>query len=234
MNKKVIAFTVSDNNNLRYYEMLKKSWEKFHPDIELRLYGEKEIREYDDPQFFYRATPIIASALIRDYDTVLKMDADQILLDNISEILDVDADVGVVRNDPTYLAGQVWDITHPNYYNNGLVVIKSKEFVDHWKALCLSPHFNVYQHREQDILNILTSDYLNYNVFCLEDGDFIYGEWAKPLWAKCKMEGNKVILPDKKQLKVIHFSGGQASPDKGNYRLRFQKDVAKYIDSLVK
>ena len=112
----------------------------------------------------------------------------------------------------------------------GLVVLRNKDFVEHWKRLCFTQHFLRFQFREQDILTLLCSDYFNYNVKLL-DGDKLYGEVAKPFWPKFRMIDGKVMF-EGKQLNVIHFGGGN-SPDKGNYRIRFDSEVVKYIDSLI-
>lgn len=234
-NSKTIAFTIADNNNLKFYENLKSSWKHFHPDIELKLIGGEELnsRLKGDPFFFYRATPIIGSELLKQgYETVLKIDCDSILLSDLNHIFEDEEtyDIGVVLNDTPL---RVWDIA--SYYNCGLVVMKSLNFVEHWKYLCLSPHFNNYQYREQDLLSIITSDYFPYKVKCYDQGERLNGLVAKPIWAKCYMKDGKVMVPTdlgEKQLSVIHFAGGN-DPVKGNYRTRFQEDVVKYIDEII-
>ena len=125
----------------------------------------------------------------------------------------------------------MWDIKP--YFNNGLNVFKSKDFVNHWSRLCYTPHFNTYQFREQDLLNILCSDYFNYKVRILDLDDKVYGEFAKPVWKEARVEGDKIMVQDK-QLMVIHFSGGSNNPAKGNYRIKFQEDVSRFIDSILK
>ena len=225
-------FTIADRANMQYFEGLKNSLAKVTKDP-LILIDEFKIQQLGDPQFFYRATPIIASGLLRDYDAVCKLDADQIILGNLDHIWEGDWDVGTVLNDFTYPIG-VWDIK--TYYNCGLVVLKNKDFVTHWLRLCMSDHFPRYQFREQDLLSILTSDYFNYRVKCLDDGDKIHGEWAKSLWPQTFMRDGKVIIPTpkgEKELLVVHFAGGQ-DPNKGNYRIRFQPDVVKHIETLIK
>jgi hypothetical protein len=133
-----------------------------------------------------------------------------------------------VLNDPTYPI-QILDLKP--YYNNGLVVLKSKAFAEHWKRLCFSNHFQNFQYREQDLLNLLVSDYFNYNVKWLE-GQKLYGEVAKPRWAEFRMKDGKVMLEGKEL--VIWHAGGGNSPDKGNYRIRLDAEVCKYIDTLIK
>src|SRR3990167_9252877 len=95
---KIVAFVVADNNNLKYYEMLKNSWAKFHPDIELKLYGETEIKALNDVFFFYRATPAIGRELLKEYDTVIKIDADSIITADLTHTWEGEFNVGVVQN----------------------------------------------------------------------------------------------------------------------------------------
>ena len=87
--KSEIVFTIADERNLDYAKGLEASFKKFHPDKEFRIYGPeqlKEIRHHEIPDFFYKATPFIAKDLIREYDLVVKIDADSVVtyeLDNI-------------------------------------------------------------------------------------------------------------------------------------------------------
>lgn len=232
MNKpRVIAVTIATGDHMKHFKRLKNSLRKFHSEEELPLYliDEKETKTIPDEHFFYRATPIIGHKFLQNYDVVIKLDADQIITGDISHVWEGDFDVATVLNDPSYPI-QLWDI-HP-YYNNGLTVMKSKEFVKHWLDLCYSEHFDRYQFREQDLLNILCSNYFKYKVKCLDSEEHIYGEFAKPNWAKFRMVENKIML-DKQQLHVIHFGGGNA-PDKGNYRIKFHESVVKHIEKLIK
>lgn len=234
---KIIAFTIADDTNMPYAEKMLSSLRKFHTEAELPV----EVIKGDvlngalarDPMFFYRATPIIAGQLIEKYETVIKLDADQIITSDLNHILeDKDVfDVGTVLND---LPLRVWDVE--SYYNCGLVVMKNPDFIKHWHRLCYTNHFNNYQYKEQDILSLLTSDYFNYKTKCYDLGERINGLIAKPFWPKCYMDGDKIMLDTplgKKQLSVIHFAGGN-DPNKGNYKIRFKEDVIKRIDELIK
>ena len=229
--KKRVVFVPADSNNDKFFQQFKNSLRKFHSEEDLPLL--RFDNPTSDPYFFYRAKPIIARELIKEYETVIGADADQIVCGDISSIWNESEyfDIGVVMNDPTYPI-KLWDISPPNrYYNNGLVVLRSREFIDHWHRLCFSEHFNHYQFREQDLLNILCSDYHNYKVRWLEEKDF-YGEQAKPYWAKARLIDNKIMIGTA-QLKIIHFGGGNI-PNKGNFRIRFQEDVVKKIEELIK
>ena len=226
MKKPRVIFVPADANNEQFYQQFKNSLRKFHSEEELPLVRISETGS--DPNFWYRAKPIIAKKLIEEYETVIGADADQVITGDLSDIWTGDFDVGVVQNDPNYPI-QLWDIAP--YANNGLVVMKNKEFIEHWFRLCHTQHFNNYQFREQDLLNILISNYHNYKVRWLED-KAIYGEAGKPRWADARMDGDKIKVDDI-ELKVIHFGGGNA-PDKGNFKIRFQPKVVERIQWLIK
>lgn len=229
--KKRILFAPADDKNWELFgKQFINSLRKFHDEGNLPFL--RVDNTTNDPHFFYRAKPIIARELMKEYETVIGADIDQVICGDISFIWNENEyfDVGVVMNDPSYPIN-LWDISPDGrYYNNGLVVMQSPEFVDHWHRLCFSPHFERYQFREQDLLNILCSDYHNYKVKWLEEKDF-YGEQAKPFWAKAKMVEDKIMIGDA-ELKVIHFGGGNI-PNKGNFKIKFQPEVVKRIEELI-
>jgi lipopolysaccharide biosynthesis glycosyltransferase len=246
MENKVVAVCVADNNNLVHYQRLLNSLRKFHTEEELPLVliGEEQIKGVPDNQFFYRATPILGQQFLQQYDTVVKLDADQIITGKIDHTWEGDFDVAVVNNSnpkemKTYPVA-VWDIHPLAYVNCGFVVMKSKEFVKHWLDLCYSPHFQKYQMKEQDLLNILVH-YGNYRVKMLDASEKWHGLIAKQYWAKCILKDGKLILPKNeewpkdqdKEIVCIHFAGGNDT-NKGNYNLYFKPEVSKWIDKLIK
>ncbi len=255
--KPAIAFTIADDNNLKYVRMLENSLRKFHSEKELPLkivQGEK-LQAYlkDDPHFFYRATPIVAEPLLKEYDLVLKLDADQIITGKLDYILNTtDYDVGTVMNwnrvDPQqYGLVEGWGINPVEYFNCGLVAMRSEKFAHHWNVLCFSDRFDKLQYREQDLLNILCW-YGNYNVRCFDHGDGIaqyycwHGLISKGEWSRAELRGDDIVVPalkDQKSafgrewtVKVIHWAGGN-NAGKMNYRPYFKEEVADRLDYLV-
>ena len=243
-------FTIADQNNLKYYELLKNSLSKFHPDIPLILIDEPKIKQLGDPHFFYRATPIIAKALFKDYDIITKIDADTIITGNLDHIWEGEFDVAVVKNsnpreDKVYPI-RLLDIHPLSYVNNGLVVMKSKVFVEHWLKLCMSEHFLNFQYREQDMLNIMVF-YMGeafggpYKIRFLDDSNKWHGLISKQYAPLTKLVDGKIILPkndewpqdEDKQIVAYHWAGGN-SPDKMKYKLIFPKEICDFIDNLVK
>jgi len=245
---KKIAFCIADDNNLKYAEMMEKSLRKFHSKEELPLLvvsgADLQKRLVNNPMFYYRATPIIASELTSDNDVIIKIDADSIITGDISDAWKEKSDVSVVLNSnpKEYLAYPytIWDIAPFEYFNCGFVVMKNKRFVDYWKLLCFSSHFNNYQMREQDLLNIMCH-YGDYRIEILDAGDSLWGLSSKGYWQYIEVDNNKLVLnpiegypPVQKTIKVIHWGGGNTDPQKMNYRIRFSEPVCKYLDKLIK
>lgn len=254
MSKSRAAFSIADERNMPYFEMMKKSFQHFHPDIPLILIDQSSIDRFRDEHFFYRATPIVAKNLLRDYSIVLKIDADTIITGNLDHVFEGDFDVAVVNNsnpreDKAYPI-RFLDVDPMQYVCAGFVVMKSKAFVDHWLGLCRSKHFLNYQYREQDLLNLMVHYFGEevggpYKVKFLDQGDSFYNLASKGYTPKTKMVDGKIILPpvtdelgtypeSEKIIRAYHFAGGNNNPMKGKYRLVFPKDVADYIDTLVK
>jgi hypothetical protein len=245
---KKIVFTIADDNNLKYAEMMEKSLRKFHSEEDLPLVVIKgddlKARLTLDPMFFYRATPIIASELLKDYDVVIKIDADSIVTGDLSDAWkEPDIDMACVFNsNPKELQTYpvtVWDINPLEYLNCGFVVMRNKDMVEHWKNLCFTYHFNNYQMKEQDLLNILCH-YGVYKVQVLDMGDSFFGLASKGYWQYIEVVNKKLSLPPQegytnvsKWIKVLHWAGGN-TPDKMNYRIHFKESVVKWLDKITK
>jgi hypothetical protein len=187
---------------------------------------------------------VVAKDLIHEYKTVLKLDADQVITGDLSHIWKEKYDIGVVNNsNPRELKKypvSVWNIHPLSYVNCGMVAMQSIEFVEHWWQLCVSPHFDFYQMREQDLLNILVF-YGNYRVNFLDAGDKWHGLISKGYWTQIKLKDDKLILPKNKEwpdnkdkeIVCLHWAGGN-EPNKQNFNTQFKSDVATWLKRLTK
>ncbi len=252
MNTKRVLFTIADSANLPYANMMIKSLRKFHSAEELTVVivaGEElDKRLKDDPAFFYRATPIIASELFaKGFETVIKADADQLILGDLNHILDSTGyDVGTVLNFNRgdfnkYGPIQVAGIYNTEYYNCGFVVMKNPKFAESWKRLCFSNHFERYQYREQDLLNFMCF-YGEWKVKCFDNFEEGYNAWhgllSKNEGMRMKLVDNKIILPAGEEYptkdvetKLYHWAGeGKA---KMNYRICFPEKIQDFITKLI-
>jgi len=253
---KKILVAVADANNLKLAKGFENSLRKFHDEEELPYYlvtGD-ELAKYlsDDPAFFYRATPILGKRFLNDYDVVIKVDVDQIVMGNLSYIWEQANryDVGTVLNinridPPKYGLVTTSVIDAPEYFNCGLVAMANKDFVNHWDKLCHSKYFDRLQYREQDLLNIICH-FGEYKVKCFDNYNPINGyfSWhglvAKGETANAYLKGKDVVIPIDKTgypdreviLKLWHTAGGN-NETKVNYRIYFPEEMIKHIDWLI-
>lgn len=246
---RTIFYTIADKNNLVYAKMLRNSLRKFHPDIEFRSYGEEYIKNINiDPnKFYYLATPLVGHDLFKEgFEQIIKIDADSIVTGSLKHILENPFyDVGVVYNwnriDPkTYGEISLLTIMPREYFNNGFVVMRNKEFVNDWLNSCGTQHFDRMPMREQGFLNLICHYGGRYKVNIL-DGKNWHGMSSKGEWHRCIMKDGQMILPkgkdhypdEDKVIKVIHWAGGTGGV-KMNYKVYFNEECIKYLDSLVR
>lgn len=272
--KKILFFATCDVNNFPYAIKFWNSMTKFHSpkDIDMVLYTNEKRPEMlaklpkgikiedvdpflkDDPYFWYRQKPILAELYIDKYKLVGGFDVDSIICGSLEYLISVDDyDVGTVMNwnryDPQlYGYVQFQGVMPPEYFNCGLVFMRSKKFVHDWKVLCFSEQWNRAQYKEQDMLNAMIY-YGNWNVRCFDHGDGIakYNAWhgliVKGEFLRAKMNGDDLYIPQGEGdqpfpavdtlVKVIHTGGGP-TPNKLNYRPWFQdEEIIKRLDFLT-
>lgn len=244
---KPVFFTIADDNNLGFAKKMERSLKKFHPDIPLKIWGQKELDEIKNPQKFYMMTPLVGRFLINDYNPVIKLDCDQVITGSLDHIIkDETYDIGVVLNsnprEMRKLTVQVWDVNPLIYYNCGFVAMRSRRFVDHWWSLCMSPHFGRYTYREQDLLNIMCH-YGDYDVKCFDYSDKFHGLASSSYWNHLELRKDKLYLPPQpdgypnkeKEIVCLHWAGGQMNnARKMKFDGQFTPEVAEHLKKLVK
>jgi len=251
MKKPLIAFTVADEKNMPMARKFLNNIRKFHTELELPfvIVDNEKIGSYNDPKFFYRATPLIASEFIKDYELVIKLDCDQIAFSPLNHLWEhTDYDVGTVLNinrvDPARYGFVTTSVIDPaEYYNCGLVAMRSEEFIRHWLSTCYSNYFDRLQYREQDLLNIICH-FGNYNVRCFDRFDPFsntsawWGLVSKGETMKMVKYKDGVLLPKGQDgypdrdvdVKLFHWAGGGNEPK--NHRTIFNEEIIDYIDWL--
>jgi len=237
--KDKIVFSVADDANLPHARLLEKSLEFFHPDVEFKLYGSKDLEGLTDiKRFFYLATPFFAKELIKKYSLVIKIDADTVITGPLDDVFNCQDDLGVVlnnnRREPLVT---VHDVPPKRYFNCGFVAMRSREMINHWWNVCTKPFFDNYRFGEQDILNIIIN-YGNYNVSCLESGDKWYGLISKSEWERFIIQNGKLVCPSdvnynptQRTVCAIHAAGGNV--EKWNWPKQFQPEVVKYLQEIT-
>lgn len=174
-----------------------KSFKKFHPDIDLVVFGQSDINRMfaENPRLnFYNCKASFAKELYNDYDLVVNIDSDHLIFGRLDEILEGDYDVGVVANYNSWINSSLNTITICNnnvispsilngnnsntelvpnekYIQGGLIASKSKMFWDQYEHACIN-YSHYFGHYENDILNMICYMF-PYNVKFLE-GDLTY------------------------------------------------------------
>lgn len=231
-----------------------KSFKKYHPDIDLKVFGQKEIDQVfaKNPKLnFYNAKASFAKELYNDYDLVVNIDADHIILDRLDEILVGDYDVAAPANYNSWLNSGIKISTFTNVHGNihentivpferylqgGLIASTSKKFWDEYEHACLKLS-HMLGHKENDVLNLMMI-MLPYK-FKVLDGDYVYGSPAFNCYYNCaslsreKMMNiaNDRVWLDGKQVKCYHFArGGSMKP---SYEELFNTEVVHFIREKV-
>ena len=230
------------------------SFKKFHPDIDLVVFRQKEIDDIFNRTpglTFYNAKATFAKQLVDKYDLVVNIDADHIILSNLTEILDADYDIAAPANYNqwlnsgirietfTNLHGPIHTgtiVPFENYLQGGLIASTSKKFWDDYESASMKIG-HMLGHKENDVLNLLAY-MLPYKLKVL-DGSTRYGDETFTSYYNCASLGregemyvkdNKVWL-DGKQVKCYHFARGGIQ--KPSYESLFSADVVTYIKEKV-
>jgi len=212
------------------------------------------VKDHKDNMF--RLTPLFAKELIKDYELVVRLDADQIIMGDFDYIVEQrkNYDLGTVLNinrvDPLhYKPCGGWGIPPNEYYNIGLIAFTSESFLNHLWKLCNSKYFWRLQYREQDLVNVM-AHYGDYRVKCFDHPNIennycaFHGLVAKGEGLRFRLEKDgekyKVVLPKGPDnypdhdmvIKAYHFAGGEFEK-KYNYHIHFKPDIVDYVEWLI-
>lgn len=267
--KPITVICIASKSYMPYAHMMINSFHKFHDWPVILVTDETDPKKLPkdvivedltpylkDPMFYYRATPILGEKFLKEYECVIKIDADSIITGDLSYILDTkDYDVAGVLNynkPDSEIYGLVggWGIHPIEYWNAGFVVMRSQQFVHEWLVWCFSEQFDRLPMKEQDGLNAKVW-HGNWNCRNLDHFDKVggmrawWGLFAKTYWAHAIMQDGKIIIPKDEEgldtirdadteLKVIHIATGNTPNKFGHLRTQFADEVADYLDELTK
>lgn len=226
---------------------LLKSVKYFHPEVDFYVFGTDDINAVfnSHPNFNWTTIhPAISIQLIDDYDMVIHMDADSMLVGKLDELISEDNlqyDVIGVRNNNDFgRAGKDAPIHEgypiETYLNCGLVATTSKKFLETWIQYNLSMGNNK-PFQEQSILNMMihTEDWkwkvvdpINSNVYYGVTN--IWGEkthWDS--WKEIQVVNNELVL-NNKIVKVLHHAGG-SKPEKLDFNM-FNDDTKRFLENI--
>lgn len=246
---KIAFVTYVSDEKIVYFGALKLmvSFYKFHPDIPLFVFTNKQIShecaKYNNINWYYM-NPVICKKVADKYDLVVHLDADSIVTDRLTEVIKGDYDVATVRNNNDFQrAGASPPLTFDNqidpltYANCGLVASTRKEFWEDW-ITNNAKHFNKFALHEQDVMNLLLSQG-KYKVKLLDpiEKPLYYGvsnsygfsnPWES--WKEIEIKEEKLYL-NNKLIKILHNAGGYWS-EKLNLDSLFTPQVSAHLKKL--
>jgi hypothetical protein len=234
---KTVFFTIASDSHYqgcRTDEFI-KSFKKFHPDIDLVVFRQAEIDQVfaaNPLANFQNAKATFAKTLYNDYDLVVNIDADHLVFDRLTEILEGDYDIAATANFNEYMncglsidsfcsngrTAKLTLVPWEKYLSAGVVASPKKEFWDLYESVSLKYSMDLLL-RENDVLNLL-AHLLPFKVkvldgdYCYDSPDFkcFYGSAIFGQELQCIVQDNKIVLHGK-QMKLYHFAkGGSEKP----------------------
>ena len=214
-----VAFTCVDDK--LYYpigtHIMVNSFRRFHPDIDLVVFRQDTVdtlfKERDIN--WYQAKPYFAQLLEKDYDLIVNIDADHIILDRMVRVFDeVDYDVAMPWNFNDYENASFENITEEMYLQAGMVASTSKKFWATWRRM--NRNAMKYLRKENDIVNLLVYNQMpELKLKILDKESDYYG--CKSLGRESQfnigLDGKTFCLRDGGQVIAYHYArGGNALP----------------------
>jgi hypothetical protein len=235
--QKSVAFTIVSDNY--YYpvgtHIFVNTFKKFHPDIPLVVFRQDKIDELMvDGVNFYNAKPVFAKQLYNDYDLVVNIDADTIILDRLTEVFDQDYDVGAVWNFNDYENVALENITSEMYVQAGLVASRSKFFWDLWANK--NQEAMQYRCQENDILNLLwynNEEVQKMNKIIFDKDKNYLGCKSLGREGEFYLDGNKIFCRGEQVKAYHHARGGGALPKLQLEKMGFPYQVTEYMKHIA-
>lgn len=237
MKKPAVFFTfVSDS----YYipigtPKLINSFKRFHPDTDLVVFRQDVV----DAMFqryginWFNAKPYFARLLTDEYDLVVNIDADTIILDRLDEVLDGDYEVGTVTNFNDYENRSVENVTEEQFLQAGLVASRNPEFWDIWA----DANNNAWKYvcAENDILSLIWYNdprvvAMNRTIFDKEKN--YLGCKSLGREGEFTIEDNKVMCRGEQVKAYHHAKGGGALPKLQFDNMGFSEEVTRFMKHI--
>jgi len=242
----IIQRSVNNSRNLDFKGFV-NSFKKFHPDIELKIFDERDMQR--EGVNYYNAKATFGRILSEEYDLVVNIDADHYILAPLGEILAADYDVACPANfnETDNLVGikvssgitgngnPNWLVDEKHFLQGGLIASPSKQFWKHYEY-ATQKHYNKFVCFENDVLNIVAHTY-PYKIKVL-DGDYDYRFRGHTQWygcsiinkeKNCYVENGRLML-EGKPVKAYHFAHGSG---KKKYTDVFPESTHSFIQSII-
>lgn len=234
---KIIFFTIISDD---FYEGCRtddfiKSFKKFHPDIELKVFRQKEIEEVfatDSRLNFYNCKAYFMLKLIDKYDLVVNIDADHLIFERLTDILEGDYDLACPSNYNLYQNASIGCVDEKMYLQAGIVACTSKLFLRFWNDYSLYKAMK-YPHKENDTLNLVL-DYSEARPWSIKhlDGEL---STSNAYYGCASLGQEHLIVVNKNRLelngkpvKAYHFAKGDRN--KPHPRTLFSEPVINWVN----
>lgn len=236
------------------YQGFYRSFKYFHPDIDLKIFGDKEIAEvFGSESWIMHSTckAAFARRLYDQYDLVVNVDADFYFFDRCHEILEGDYDIAACSNYNVFLNVDIKEqeidgifvprVGPVHYIQGGLVASTSKEFWDEYYQVTAQIGSKMHLY-ENDTLNILWHSG-RYKTKLL-DGDYDFRSPHFKQYYNCASLGrenqfqlvnNQVIL-DQKPVRSYHVAhGNQGASGRRKLRLHqlFNHEINHWFNRTI-
>ena len=238
--EKAIAFCTV-NDDIAYYlaERARKSFCHFNDDVPCEI-----ITPFDELEIFGEAVkPVFGSSFAnlsvkmishykKDYEVVIKLDADVVVTSRLDEFLDCDYDIACSLNCPN--VGGIDYKRFPDYCNLGVTAVRSKELAEEWKDLTYDKKFigeQGFDYLEQDVMNYLAHSG-KYKCLIVDKEGCYYNETGREHWDKIKIKHQGLFIGERK-LKAMHWAGGGELSNKYNWPA-LPADVKKFLNKITR
>ena len=221
MEKIIFATYVTDNEwRTACAEPLMRSFKYFHPDIPFRIFEGDEVNNVFDgepTQNIRFLKPSLGKRLEKDYERVVLLDADQLIVGPLTELLEDNSGVAGVRsNDDNGVSLPCGAFCTPKipwqeYFNCGLCAVKDHRVWDHWDQLNRSHPSHMNDAEQGQWNEVCFSGRYSRKVLDPVDGDVIYGTAANSHhWGQLYLDNDRIGLKLKdraKWVKILHRAG---------------------------
>lgn len=248
---KTVFYTIISNSHYagcRTNEFI-ESFKHFHPDIDLVVFKQSEIDYHfgrNENLNFYNCKAYFAKLLYNQYDLVVNIDADHLILGTLDSILAADYDVACPANYNVFSNASLKIVSTGNnvssfvseqyYYQGGLIASTSKAFWDAYDYASMK-HSHRLHYKENDVLNLIL-ELCDYKVKYL-DGDASFKSEKFHSYYGCASLGleqlavvdNGQIKITGKPIKAYHFA--KAGINKPAVASLFSKEVTQFIYSTI-
>lgn len=225
------------------------SFKHFHPDIELIIFAQEAIDYHfgrNEHLNFYNCKAYFAKLLYHEYDLVVNIDADHLILGELKSILQGDYDVACPANYNVFSNASLKIISTGNqtttfvsdlnYFQGGLIASTSKHFWDAYDYASMK-HSHSLHYKENDVLNLILT-LCNFKVKYL-DGDANFKSNEFHSYYGCASLGQEhLAVVDNGQIKingkpVIAYHFARAGINKPPVGSLFKKEVTEFIYSTI-